>query len=173
MTLSTHIVVGATVAAVVTRDPVSAFFAGWISHYLLDAIPHWDYKIRSFEAKDETKPLDKKVELGRNFLADVGKVTTDALLGFLILFLTLSVSEVSVTKEVLIFFTAGAVGGAFPDFLQFVYGVWNVWPVRKLQEFHHFIHAEHKLDDKPAIGVPIQIGIISVAGAILLRVLGF
>ncbi len=171
MTLATHIVTGATVAAVLTKDPVAGFFAGWISHYLLDSIPHWDYKIRSFEAKDESKPLEKKVEFGSAIFQDIGKVLLDACLGFLVLYISVFFSNGGIgglgTQTILVLLL-GAIGGTFPDFLQFFYGLWNVWPLRKLQEFHHFIHAKTKLNDKPHIGVPMQIGIISLAGLILL-----
>ena len=170
MTLATHIVTGAAVAGVLTKDPTAAFLAGWVSHYLLDALPHWDYPIASFEAKDEQKPLEKKVEFGMVFVKDVVKVLTDACLGFVLLYITIWGSG-DVSPDMLVILLAGAFGGVFPDFLQFLYGVWNVWPLRKLQEFHHFIHADLKLDDRPRVGVPMQIGIISFAGLVLLAYL--
>ena len=168
MTLATHVVTGAAVAGALTKDPVAAFLAGWISHYLLDAIPHWDYKIVSFEAKDKTKPLDKKVEFGKAFVQDVFKVVADAMIGFLVLAITLWASGGQVGLPETLVLLVGAFGGAFPDFLQFVYGITKVWPVRKLQEFHQFIHAEFRLDDNPRVGVPLQIAFVALAGTILL-----
>jgi hypothetical protein len=47
MILSTHAVVGAALATFVPSHPVAAFMMGFASHFALDAIPHWDYPIKS------------------------------------------------------------------------------------------------------------------------------
>ena len=48
MTLTTHAIVGATVATL-TPNPILGFVLGFGSHYVLDALPHWSYPIHSLE----------------------------------------------------------------------------------------------------------------------------
>ena len=47
MILSTHAVVGAALASFVPSHPLAALVIGFASHFALDAIPHWDYPIKS------------------------------------------------------------------------------------------------------------------------------
>jgi hypothetical protein len=47
MILSTHAVVGAALAGLMPFHPVAAFVTGFASHFVIDAIPHWDYPLRS------------------------------------------------------------------------------------------------------------------------------
>jgi hypothetical protein len=47
MILSTHAIVGAALASFLPAHPIGAFVIGFGSHFVLDAIPHWDYPIRS------------------------------------------------------------------------------------------------------------------------------
>jgi hypothetical protein len=47
MILTTHAVVGAALATFLPSHPVIAFAVGFASHFVLDAIPHVDYPIKS------------------------------------------------------------------------------------------------------------------------------
>jgi hypothetical protein len=47
MILSTHAIAGAAIASFLPSHPTAAFVLGFASHFVLDAIPHWDYPIRS------------------------------------------------------------------------------------------------------------------------------
>jgi hypothetical protein len=47
MILTTHAVVGAALASFVPSHPATAFVLGFASHFVLDAIPHVDYPIKS------------------------------------------------------------------------------------------------------------------------------
>ena len=38
-----HLLVGATVGSF-TRNPLAAFAAGFVSHFIMDRVPHWDWK---------------------------------------------------------------------------------------------------------------------------------
>lgn len=42
MYLTAHAAVGAAAAAALTADPIVAFGVGWLSHYIVDFIPHGD-----------------------------------------------------------------------------------------------------------------------------------
>ncbi len=157
MTLTPHIVTGAVAARIFTSHPVAAFVLGCATHFMLDAIPHWDYKIDSLSDENTgSDPLNKKVRFNKILFFDVGKVLLDVALGFTLLFwFIFPISNLSILL-------AGAIGGVLPDFLQFVFGIWKNTPLRLHQKFHHFIHAKKKLDDRPWIGVPIQVGIVGI-----------
>ena len=47
MILSTHAVVGGAIASLGPSDPILAAAAGFASYFAIDAIPHWDYPLRS------------------------------------------------------------------------------------------------------------------------------
>ena len=51
MILSTHAVVGGTIASFVPGHPVLAFVIGAASHFAIDAIPHVDYPLYSISIK--------------------------------------------------------------------------------------------------------------------------
>src|SRR5213595_3717992 len=76
--LSTHAVVGAAVATLMPDHPGLAFLCGVASHFAIDAIPHWDYPLRSISvSKDVGKPLRLSRELAR----DCVLIALDACLG--------------------------------------------------------------------------------------------
>src|SRR5574343_554606 len=98
MILTTHGIVGATAAVVVTSiDPsagmvVLGTVVAFDSHFALDAVPHWDYQLHSLPDEDEntgaaaadqgalplkTPPAEVtafRFKLDRNFKIDVAKV---------------------------------------------------------------------------------------------------
>jgi hypothetical protein len=167
MTLATHIVAGAVAAKFISNHPVEAFVVGAVSHYLLDTIPHWDYKINSFVAPDENKPLEKKVRFDKGIFLDIGKVVLDVFIGFALIFvLNFFVSENPLNIWLLF---AAAIGGAAPDFAQFLYGLWKVWPLKKIQDLHNWVHAKIKLDNRPEVGVPLQFILIVVLAVFLIK----
>jgi hypothetical protein len=47
MILSTHANFGGTIASLFPSEPLFAVVAGFASHFAIDAIPHWDYPLRS------------------------------------------------------------------------------------------------------------------------------
>lgn len=172
MILSTHIVVGAAAAKIFTNHPVEAFLVGFASHFVLDAIPHWDYPIDSFSAEHAgTDPLNKKIRLNAVVLRDAWRVLIDVAVGTAILagFVFWPTGRVLGADVLLIL--AGAAGGVLPDFLQFLQGVWKTPVLFWHQKFHDFIHARVKLDDRPLVGVPIQLAIVFIVGSILSKFL--
>lgn len=182
MTLATHMVVGAAAAKVLTGNPALGFAIGFASHFLLDAIIHWDYKLAS--AKSEIFLADSTSNLSlrsKAALTDMLKVSTDAALGFLFVFVFLysdmfdgvfgMFSGVPADSSTLILLLAGAIGGALPDFLQFVFLLWKTKPIVVLQKFHQWIHAKKDLNDRPMLGISLQLILIAlvVAGFNLLQ----
>src|SRR3989344_6041507 len=133
MILATHAIAGAALAATMPDQPILAFIAGAASHFLLDAIPHWDYELRS-SRKDEKNPLNNDIMIGRDFWFDLIKLGTDALVGLVLSWLFF---QSFFTGQLgLLTFTAGAAGGLLPDALQFAYFKLRSPWLTALQRFH-------------------------------------
>jgi hypothetical protein len=157
MTLTTHAVVGAAIAAAMPNHPVLGIGLAFASHFALDAIPHWDYHLRSM-AEDEANPLKNDMKLGRDFVIDLGKIGFDFLLGLVLAYLVGNLAGAPARIALLV--VAGGLAGQFPDFLQFVYFKFRRPPITWLQRFHMWVHTTHKLKHKPVIGVLSQLGLI-------------
>ena len=80
MTLTTHALVGAAAASLIPYSPTLALTAGFMSHFAIDAIPHWDYKIKSLQG-DPKHPLKADMVIGKDFFIDLIRIGFDALLG--------------------------------------------------------------------------------------------
>ena len=117
MVLTPHALVGAAVATTVPEHPLAGFAIGFISHFIFDAIPHWDYQLDFFATNS----------LSRN---DLIKLTFDFVPALLLVWFFI---------PALIW---GALGGLAPDALQFVYYKKKPRWLAPLQEFHLWIHAE-------------------------------
>ncbi len=164
MTLTTHILV----AAVVTKPIVESEPNSWLvilvvafaSHFLADAIPHWDYSLaslqgskrrRTSDVSDASLTLDPQL-----IIKDLAHVGCDIIVGFSIL-VAIYQPSLDIAAVAPLFFTA--VGGILPDALQPVYWLWKQSPVKYLQRFHHFMHAQSHLSFLP-LGISSQFAIV-------------
>ncbi|MES2436640.1 MAG: hypothetical protein V4519_01395 [Patescibacteria group bacterium] len=156
MTLTTHAVTGALVGAVASSNPAFAAVAAFASHFLLDAIPHWDYSL-STVSEDSKNPLNNNMQTkGKRFYVDLSKTLFDAVLGMAIVILVFMNAPVQVLIGALI----GAIFAVAPDPLQFVYWKLRLRILEPVQKFHLFIHAKTLLKDRPVIGIGSQIILI-------------
>ena len=154
MTLATHAVVGGAVAALFPNHPITAFIAGFFSHFILDAIPHWDYKLLSVYANPDKLGGSERIKADKYFILDLMRIGCDAILGLLIIFILWNLVIFGDWRILIL----GAIGSMLPDFLQFVYARFPHQPMVALQKFHSsLMHAEYRLNDKPIIGVSTQI----------------
>src|SRR5215472_8085081 len=80
MILSTHAVVGAAIASFLPSHPMAAFAPGFASHFVLDAIPHWDYPIRSAAVHPK---IGGPLTFDRALLRDAVVIGSDGLFGVL------------------------------------------------------------------------------------------
>ncbi|MBI2023536.1 hypothetical protein HYT01_03175 [Candidatus Giovannonibacteria bacterium] len=80
MVLFTHAIVGTAVAGLFPAHPVAGFAAGFISHFALDAIPHWHYPLGSL-TQDKNDPMKKDMVWSRPFFYDLLKISLDGGLG--------------------------------------------------------------------------------------------
>src|SRR3989344_1714675 len=167
MILASHAVVGAVLGKLVPQHPIAAFFLGFLSHFVFDSIPHWQYSLKSLS---KNVAGDYEMPSGKKFNTDMLKVGIDILSGLAIVVwflkpLAFGDSGLFTLSGVKVFTTgglsvlAGAFGGMLPDGLQFLYFKIKREPFLSLQRFHNWIHAEHDIT-AVSYGVVTQIAIV-------------
>lgn len=154
MILCTHAVVGAAIATLMPDHPALALISGIASHYAIDAIPHWDYPLRSISLGSRTGPA---LRLNRLMFRDLGLIAFDACLGLAVAF-WLYADPASIEAVLL-----GALGGMLPDPLQLAHKLFPREPLRTLQRFHVWAHSKRKLDWP--IGVASQLSFVALVVA--------
>lgn len=154
MTLATHILVaGAITRPLAGAHPALLFLIALASHYLMDLIPHWDYKIHSIPEKHKESPDEIHWNFfDKVFWKDVFRFGIDAFIGFGVLLL-FSWPESWPAFFKIFFISAGAV---LPDFLQGVYFTRKAEFLRPVQRIHDFFHTRLRLGPYPLIGIPFQ-----------------
>lgn len=165
MILASHIIVSGLLGAT-TQNYFLAATLGLFSHYIVDAIPHWDnYLSPDFDSKAK---LEKGHFLkGRFFYKELGKVAIDILIGLsvlsLIFFKTSGFSNIA-------YAAVGIFFGVLPDPLQLLYLITN-WrflkPNYELQlRLHTLIYIK-----KPSFwpGIVNQIATIGIVFLILYK----
>ena len=146
MILSTHAIVGAALASFLPAHPIGAFVIGFGSHFVLDAIPHWDYPIRSRSVDPRIgAPLVFDNALRRDALT----IGSDAFFGIVIALLLFG------SRESFWAVLLGAIGAMLPDPLQFLHARWPHGPLQIHQRFHRWAHTTKKIDSVP-LGVGTQ-----------------
>ena len=154
MTLAAHAATGALLAAFVPEHPVIAFTLGFGSHFLLDAIPHWDYHLSSIE--DDEDPLEMKMPFGWNFFFDILKIGLDFALGIIIGCLVFPALFHFPLTTAIVF---GAAGATLPDLLTFLYTRFPYGVFYSIMQFHVFVHTEGKIKNWK-IGFPLQVAFV-------------
>ena len=146
MILSTHAIVGGAVASLAPSHPVLAAVAAFASHFVIDAIPHWDYPLKSIAIG---KGADNSgLRLNGALLTDLAVIAVDACAG---LGLALWMFATPASAWVI---ALGAIAAILPDPLQFVHSLFPHEPLNTLQRFHGWIHSKRKLAWK--LGVSSQ-----------------
>lgn len=168
MTLGTHAVVGAALAELFPRHPIIAFVVGFGSHFILDAIPHWDYKIFSRYANPSMALSADAQKIDRLFKLDLLRIFCDLLIGALII---LAIFPPHTLNQFWLL-AIGAFGAVLPDFLQFVYARFPHQPMVALQKFHSFMHANHRIKNN-FIGVTAQAALILIVAVSVKYLLKF
>ena len=156
MILATHAIAGAAAAQLFPNNPLLAFIAAFASHFILDAIPHWNYRLKS-RAEDPSDPLDGKMIWGKKFITDILKISLDFTAGIALSVLFFS-KGVDQNMAIIIL---GALGGTLPDALQFAYWQLKIEPFKSIQKFHHWIHPKKERQLSLAVGVSFQILIVA------------
>jgi len=155
--LSTHAVVGAAIGSLLPTHPLAAAVLGFASHFPLDAIPHWDYPIRSAFVNPA---VGGRLKRDRALMLDAVTIGTDALLGLVggtLLF-------AAPTGMCAVIFGAG--GAILPDPLQFVHAHFAREPFRSLQRFHRWMHTKKPMKRRIVWGIVSQIVLVIVVVAL-------
>jgi hypothetical protein len=155
--LSTHAVVGAAIGSLLPSHPVAAALLGFASHFPLDAIPHWDYPIRSAFVNPA---VGGRLKRDRALMLDAVTIGADALLGLVgsaLLFAT----PTGMSAVML-----GACGAILPDPLQFVHAHFPREPFRSLQRFHRWMHTKKPMRRQVAWGIVSQVMLVVMVVAL-------
>ncbi len=120
MVLTPHILAGAVIGAEVKNIWV-VLGLGLASHYLMDALPHWDYS----------------VELNLKKIKDMAKIGLDLLIGLTIVFV--------VAEPLDWYLAAGIFFALLPDLIQFLYLGFGLDFLKPLTRFHRWIHFDKRL----------------------------
>lgn len=147
MTLTAHALAGAAAASLMPENPALGFCAGFASHFVLDAIPHWNYEPRS-------PALDPKrggtLSLNKALFSDLGIISFDGLLG-------LGLALLLFGRHGLWFPAfAGVTGAYLPDALHFVTARFPREPFISFTRFHNGIQRDIA-ENSALLGVLSQI----------------
>lgn len=160
MTLTTHAIIGASVAQFFPQAPVLGFVAALASHYVADVIPHYDVGnlLPSIKRKfDGNVNSIQGFTVNKQFFIDGLIVFTDMLLGILLALLFWH------SSAGLTIILVGALGGLLPDLLQIVYSFWRTnRSFVLIKKVHDFMHSPRERDIKS-----IPLGIISESSIVL------
>jgi hypothetical protein len=144
--LSTHAVVGAALATLLPRDPVLVFAAGVASHFVIDAIPHWDYPLHGISVG---RSQTGAIRLNGALFRDVCLIALDACFG-----LALAIWLFAQSTPIWIIAIA-AFAAMLPDPLQVLHRLYPHEPLRTLQRFHEWMHTDRKLGWRIGVGSQI------------------
>ncbi len=148
MTLTAHAIVGAAIVSAMPEHPILGVCLAFASHFLVDAIPHYDYHIRSASINPK---IGAPMLFDRALLLDFFSIGGDFALGLLLGILFFAAFS-SVWLAAL-----GAFAGMLPDALQFAYTRFRHEPLVSLQRFHKWIHTSYHLRERPVVGVVSQV----------------
>ncbi len=160
MILSTHAVVGAAVATLLPRYPVLVFAAGVASHFVIDAIPHWDYPLRGITVG---RSQAGAIRLNGALVRDVCLIALDACAGLALALLLFGRSAP------LWVIALAAFAAMLPDPLQVVHRLYPHEPLRTLQRFHEWMHTDRKLGWRFGVGSQLAFSSVVVMLADLLQ----
>lgn len=153
MILVTHGIVGGAIGRFLPTHPILSFGLGFLSHFVIDAIPHWHYPLAAFET-DANDPMNANLPFARRALRDFFVIGLDCLAGVLLALYFLKGNFA--VDSAFISIVAGALGGIVPDALQFAYWKLRREPLISLQKFHLYIHSKMNIDDRHLIGIATQ-----------------
>jgi len=147
MLLAAHSLVGASIGEV-SPNPVLSFLLALVSHFILDAIPHYD-------TTDE----------GQITLRQITLVIVDGIVGFILLVVILI--NYSDNRAGLVL---GVVGGILPDFFSTIPGIRGITekvkPGRIFQDFHQNIQSKSL---PPLVGLLVQMALASLCLYLFIR----
>ena len=175
MILSSHINVASAAAASAiqvfeSKSSLTVFIVALASHYLLDVIPHWEYRLFSVDGFKDKENDYSKIRMIfdiKNLLKDFLKVSFDFFAG---LALAWFLTGIFWPDFSLLFLALAAGASVLPDVLQGFYIV-SKGTLKKiflpLYISHLFFHSEFRLKKYPRLGFLFQTFIVGLIVALL------
>ncbi|MFH1346713.1 MAG: hypothetical protein ABIH10_00490 [Spirochaetota bacterium] len=145
MILTTHAIVGAA-AGRIFSDPFMAFAAGFASHFILDAIPHWAYVLK-FQTRNKKEPLKEDIKFNWDFVSDLARTGFDFVFGVSAAIFIFQGENGFIGAPVNLLM--GTIGGVSPDFLQLLYFKIRREPFIFTQKIHTFFHLKEDIPILP------------------------
>lgn len=158
MILTTHAIVGAA-AGRLFLDPFMAFAAGFVSHFIIDAIPHWAYVLKS-RVENKKDPLKEDIEFNRKFISDLARIGLDFVFGASAAIFIFQGGNGFIVPQINLL--AGMAGGLLPDFMQFLYFKMRREPLIFFQKLHIYVHQAENILALP-YGLVSQVVVIVIA----------
>lgn len=124
MTLTTHATIGAVIGQA-TGNPILGFTLSFISHFLIDIIPHGDLKL-----SDNFRVYKRKRKQA------VAYTTVDAIIAILFILLLFNTKEIISTQN----FTWGIVGAVLPDLLVGISELTKSKYLMWINKLHFYFH---------------------------------
>lgn len=155
LTLTTHAIVGAAIVGLMPTHPLLGLTLAFGSHFALDALPHWDYPIRSSCINPSFRT---RMNYDRNLFVDLFAIGGDAAFGIIFAVLLFGTQRGADLTLIL----AGACAGMLPDALQFAYMRFPHQPLTSLQRFHEWIHTSRQMRGRPALGIVSQFAFVGI-----------
>lgn len=150
MIITPHAIVGATVSNIFQGDLVVAFILAFLSHYILDMMPHTDYDINGF--------MDNETKTVRSIFSDL-KAATHLIFIFIdFIVATILCILFFVRNESTLYITLiGVFGALLPDFFQFMFYKFKNQPWIFFQKIHDKTHHIIKFKHNNLWGIIFQI----------------
>ncbi|PIR57814.1 MAG: hypothetical protein COU71_01960 [Parcubacteria group bacterium CG10_big_fil_rev_8_21_14_0_10_38_31] len=163
MILSSHIITATAVTMPLATGPITPtkvafiFIVAFCSHYLLDLIPHWDYKLVSIKTchREEKNGCVEKSKLK----IDLIRTTLDGLLGIFISALIISLSSLNLIDKIIVL-SIIIPTSILPDIIEVINIFFKGQPVAFLHKIHLFFHRKNIFMGQPLKGVPLQIAVL-------------
>lgn len=160
MILSSHIITASAVAAPLLSRPLNfanatlIFFVSFLSHFALDALPHWDYKMSSFPKENGERLFVCKMSF---FIKDLAKNFLDCFAG-----IAAAIFIIGWPQNFFGFLAFGLIifGSILPDALEALFVIKKWRALEPLHKFHFAIHGKRIFQNQPFWGVISQILII-------------
>jgi hypothetical protein len=146
MILTTHGIIGGAIGAVIPEYPEAAVGLAFVSHFVADALPHWDYKIFSSSLDPERGGA---LKMNRLLALDLIRISIDGIAGLFLAWWLFATP----THPWLWFFAAGA--GMAPDVLHFLYLRCPKGILKSIEDFHVGIHTNIRIT-RARIGFTLQ-----------------
>jgi hypothetical protein len=160
MILTTHAIVGGAIASLMPSHPVLAVGAAFASHFVIDAIPHRDYPLRSISISHGHR---NSFALSKPLLWDLGIIAIDGCAGLALALLWFAHSSTAIIVALC------AIAGIAPDPLQFAHSLYPREPLKTLQKLHRWCHTKRQLEWLPGVLSQIAFAVVVAAIAVALR----